>query len=77
MKEIEIKEIEGISPENCEFSSASLSGTDIALPNSLHFPGMSKDALGRADQLGTPGVLSSQANDDGSGVGQGDLPGDG
>ncbi len=26
--------VEGISPENSEFSSASLSGTDIALPNS-------------------------------------------
>ncbi|HYU74433.1 MAG TPA: hypothetical protein VEL31_17320 [Ktedonobacteraceae bacterium] len=35
---------------------------------------MSQDAFGRADQLGTPRVLSSEANDDGGGVGQGDLP---
>jgi len=28
------KKHEGISPENSEFSSASMSGTDIALPNS-------------------------------------------
>jgi len=29
-----VSKLEGISPENSEFSSASLSGTDIALPNS-------------------------------------------
>jgi hypothetical protein len=30
----QIKNEEGVSPENSEFSSASLSGTDIALHNS-------------------------------------------
>jgi hypothetical protein len=43
----EIKVPEGISPVNTTFSSASLSGTDIALHNSKAHPGMSKNALGR------------------------------
>ena len=29
----QLMQCEGVSPENSEFSSASLSGTDIALPN--------------------------------------------
>jgi len=38
---------------------------------------VSEDALGRADQLRTTRLLSSQANNDGSGVSQADLPGNG
>src|SRR6266487_6749286 len=40
--------VENISPENSEFSSASLSGTDIALPNSKNWGKLTPRGIGQA-----------------------------